>query len=42
LDDDNEPKVFPASPRTGGTTKPDVHYELWPGVAAPGYVLQAA
>jgi hypothetical protein len=33
---------LPSSPRTGGTTKPDVHYELWPGVAAPGYVLQAA
>jgi hypothetical protein len=33
---------LPSSPRTGGTTKPDVHYELWPGVAAPGYVLQKA
>jgi hypothetical protein len=31
---------LPASPGTGGTTKPDVLYELWPGVAAPGYVLQ--
>ena len=33
---------LPASPRTGGTTKPDVLYELWPGIAAPGFVLQAA
>ncbi len=30
---------LPASPRTGGTTKPDVLYELWPGIAAPGFVL---
>ena len=33
---------LPSSPRNGGTEKPDVLYELWPGVAAPGYVLQAA
>lgn len=31
---------LPASPRNGGTEKPEVLYELWPGVAAPGYVLQ--
>lgn len=33
---------LPSSPRNGGTEKPEVFYELWPGVAAPGYVLQAA
>jgi len=33
---------LPSSPRNGGTEKPEVLYELWPGVAAPGYVLQAA
>jgi len=26
----------------GGTEKPEVLYELWPGVAAPGFVLQPA
>ena len=31
-----------SSPRNGGTEKPEVLYELWPGVAAPGNVLQAA
>jgi Fungal chitosanase of glycosyl hydrolase group 75 len=31
-----------ASPRNGGTEKPAVRYELWPGVAAPGFVLQPA
>lgn len=31
---------LPPSPRNGGTEKPEVLYELWPGVAAPGYVLQ--
>ena len=31
---------MPASPRNGGRTRPDVSYELWPGIAAPGYVLQ--
>lgn len=33
---------LPSSPRHGGTEKPEVLYELWPGVAAPGYVLQPA
>ena len=33
---------IPSSPRSGGTTKPEVLYELWPGIAAPGFVLQAA
>jgi hypothetical protein len=33
---------LPASPRSGGTVKPEVLYELWPGKAAPGFVLQAA
>jgi hypothetical protein len=33
---------LPSSPRTGGTEKPDILYELWPGVAAPGFVLQPA
>lgn len=31
---------IPSSPRNGGTEKPEVLYELWPGIAAPGYVLQ--
>ena len=30
------------SPRHGGTDQPELLYELWPGVAAPGYVLQPA
>ena len=30
------------SPRHGGTDTPELLYELWPGVAAPGYVLQPA
>jgi hypothetical protein len=30
------------SPRHGGTEQPELLYELWPGVAAPGYVLQPA
>jgi hypothetical protein len=30
------------SPRNGGTEQPELFYELWPGVAAPGYVLQPA
>ena len=29
-------------PRKGGTTKAEVMYELWPGQAAPGFVLQPA
>lgn len=33
---------LPSSPRHGGTDKAEVLYELWPGVAATGYVLQAA
>ncbi len=33
---------IPSSPRKGGVESPDVTYELWPGVAAPGYVLQPA
>jgi hypothetical protein len=33
---------IPSSPRSGGTSLPEVHYELWPGVPAPGYVLQPA
>ena len=28
------------SPRNGGLGKPEVQYELWPGQAAKGYVLQ--
>lgn len=30
------------SPKNGGTDEPQVLYELWPGVAAPGFVLQPA
>lgn len=33
---------LPSSPRNGGTDDPVVTYELWPGVAAPGYTLQPA
>jgi len=33
---------IPPNPRNGGTTTPDVFYELWPGVPAPGFVLQPA
>lgn len=33
---------LPSSPRHGGIERAEVQYELWPGVAAPGYVLQAA
>ncbi len=33
---------LPSSPRSGGTDKPEIFYELWPGVAAPGFVLQPA
>lgn len=32
----------PSSPRSGGTERPELLYELWPGVAAPGFVLQPA
>ena len=31
---------LPSSPRDGGTELPEVLYELWPGVAAPGFQLQ--
>jgi hypothetical protein len=33
---------IPPSPRTGGRETADILYELWPGVAAPGFVLQPA
>lgn len=33
---------LPSSPRHGGTGRPEVLYELWPGVPAPGFVLQHA
>jgi hypothetical protein len=33
---------IPPSPRSGGRSVADVLYELWPGVAAPGFVLQAS
>ena len=33
---------LPSSPRNGGTTKAEVFYELWPGVAAKGFVLKPA
>lgn len=33
---------LPFSPKNGGIDKPEVLYELWPGVAAPGFVLQPA
>lgn len=33
---------LPPSPRNGGTEKPEILYELWPGIAAPGFVLQPA
>lgn len=31
---------LPSSPRNGGTEKAEILYELWPGVPAPGFVLQ--
>jgi hypothetical protein len=31
---------IPCNPRTGGVDGPVVGYQLWPGVAAPGYELQ--
>jgi Fungal chitosanase of glycosyl hydrolase group 75 len=31
---------IPTSPRDGGVDGADVLYEVWPGVATPGYVLQ--
>jgi hypothetical protein len=33
---------IPSSPRIGGLRTPEVLYELWPGVAAQGFVLQPA
>lgn len=33
---------LPSSPRNGGTEEPELLYELWPGIAAPGYFLQRA
>lgn len=33
---------MPSSPRSGGTETADLLYELWPGQAAPGFVLQPA
>jgi len=30
------------SPRNGGTETPEVQYQLWPDVPAPGFVLQPA
>ena len=33
---------LPPSPRNGGTERPEILYELWPGKAAPGFVLQPA
>jgi hypothetical protein len=33
---------MPSSPKNGGTDEPEVCYELWPGRAAPGFVLQPA
>lgn len=31
-----------SSPRTGGTDRPEIFYELWPGTPAPKYELQPA
>jgi Fungal chitosanase of glycosyl hydrolase group 75 len=33
---------LPSSPRNGGTARVEILYELWPGIAAPGFVLQPA
>jgi hypothetical protein len=33
---------IPDSPRNGGISKQEILYELWPGIAAPGYFLQRA
>lgn len=33
---------IPSSPRNGGLAEAAVLYELWPGIAAPGFVLQPA
>ena len=47
--DDGEISIFaatqvsvPCSPTTGGQRRPIIQYEVWPGLAAPGYELQAA
>jgi hypothetical protein len=31
---------LPPNPRKGGTEKPEILYELWPGKAAPGFMLE--
>lgn len=33
---------LPSSPRNGGSEKQEVLYELWPGIATPGFELQRA
>jgi len=33
---------LPSSPRSGGTERAEILYELWPGEAAPGFELQPA
>lgn len=33
---------MPSSPRHGARETPDVDYELWPGIPAPGFELQRA
>lgn len=33
---------IPFSPKHGGIDKAEVFYEIWPGIPAPGYVLQPA
>jgi hypothetical protein len=33
---------IPECPRSGGIGEPEVLYELWPGIAAPGFQLQPA
>ncbi|MFG6439758.1 N-acetylmuramoyl-L-alanine amidase [Roseateles sp. LKC17W] len=33
---------IPSSPRSGGVSGPNVHYELWPGIPAEGFELQPA
>lgn len=33
---------LPENPRHGGTDEPVIAYKLWPGIVAPGFVLQPA
>jgi hypothetical protein len=33
---------MPSTPRNGGVEKAEVQYELWPGIAARGFILQPA